>query len=208
MSPLGVIVTLAALVGGCSGGNESGDLSGGGLSIEAPPQPSLEERRARACAQISSGVVRCDEPSPDPVEQEEARLALVEQCRGAQMSAPLLAAYERCVRRPQTCEPLLGCFDEARKGEVVRRIRARQETACAAVSKLVTPCAESTMPAEEIARDGDVTDAQRKRHRYEYVRDCNQSEMSQRQVSVVEACVRASSCETFLQCMDQAEPRR
>ena len=201
-----IILTLA-VAGACSGGGETSDYAGGTLDTAATPQKSPAERQANACERVSANIVRCDNPPADPAQQDEQRAALVEQCQGAQMSSELLAAYEGCANGPQVCGPFMSCLEQARKDEVVRRLRVRQDAVCTQAAKVVTRCAESTIPADEIAKRGQVTDAQRKRHSQEYIDGCRESEMSQRQISVFEACLQKPSCDAFVKCIDQANRR-
>ena len=166
----------------------------------------MEERKQTACEQVSVNLATCLEPEAQEAQREETRAGLESQCLATEMSVPLVSAYEGCVATAG-CEAFMGCLDRARKGEVIRRLKARQDQVCERAAAQVTRCAEADMPAEELKRDGPVTEAQRAKHSREFLDQCRQSDMSKRQIDVVASCLSADGCETFRACVDKARRR-
>lgn len=196
-----IVFSLIGFCCACSGGEQTS------RRVSATPQPSLQQRQRAVCNQISATLTTCTSPDATPAEQQEQRQGLRTQCESSALSAGLVTAFEGCARTPE-CGAFSSCMDTARKGEVLRRLRARQDAVCERASHIVVKCAESTMPAEEIAKDGEVTDAQRAKLRGDYRLECREKEMSQRQISVMESCLAASDCQSYVKCTDSARPQR
>jgi hypothetical protein len=125
-------------------------------------------------------------------------------CSGSSAStpAPANAGYEPAAQTSP---------EEERKQADLERLRRYQEAACDQVGTVLTECAvddaRKQLSSEELAKlDIEKTATL---HKAEFVDRCTESAMSLRQVKVFDGCLAGkTSCEAFLECLDQAKPEQ
>lgn len=108
-------------------------------------------------------------------------------------------------------EPAQTSPEEERKQADLERLQRYQEAACDQVGTVLTECAvedaRKQLSPEELAKlDIEKTATL---HKAEFVARCTESAMSLRQVKVFDGCLAGkTSCEAFLDCLDQAKPEQ
>ncbi len=129
-------------------------------------------------------------------------LALCLACSGGKASAPE-PETPVATTRPESDK-------DRKRREALARLKARQEAACEKVGSVITDCAvadaRATLSPEKLAE----LDLERTapRHRAKFIESCTASDMSPRQVKVFESCLADTTCHVFLDCLDQAKPRK
>lgn len=102
--------------------------------------------------------------------------------------------------------------EETRREESLRKLRAAQESAVEAMCERLADCAvedaqKNMSPEERKEKLGNVEEIIPK-YRAECEEEANQSDLSPRQVKIIQACVtEQKSCDTFVPCLDQAQKK-
>lgn len=102
--------------------------------------------------------------------------------------------------------------EEARREESERKLHAAQESAVEAMCERLADCAvedaqKSMTPEERKEKLGNVEELL-PRYRAECEEEGNKSDLSPRQVKIIQSCVtEQKTCETFVPCLDQAQKK-
>ncbi len=100
----------------------------------------------------------------------------------------------------------------SKEEESERKLRAAQESAVEAMCERLADCAvedanKTMTPAERKEKLGNV-DELIPRYRAECEEEANKSDLSPRQVKIIQSCVvEQKTCESFVPCLDQAQKK-
>lgn len=102
--------------------------------------------------------------------------------------------------------------EQEKQEEAERKLHAAQESAVEAMCERLADCAvedaNKTMTPEERKEKLGNVDELIPRYRAECEEEANKSDLSPRQVKIIQACVtEKKSCETFVPCLDQAQKK-
>jgi len=102
--------------------------------------------------------------------------------------------------------------EDAQRDDSLRKLRAAQESAVEAMCERLADCAvedaQKTMTPEERKEKLGNVEELLPRYRAECEEEANKSDLSPRQVKIIQSCVtEQKTCETFVPCLDQAQKK-
>jgi len=99
--------------------------------------------------------------------------------------------------------------ESQRRARALAALQARQQAACDQLSTILSECAVADAKASLSAKELEDLDLDHTapRHRAEVYGECLATDMSMRQVKVIESCIEKDRhCDVFVPCLDAAQP--